>query len=170
VKVITWNQQQLNEIKRELLPIVRRNRSKIATTDAYSSFGGGDAGTAHRLQVVKLCLTTCRSVLFCAGMLSLFVLGTVICASLPFTKSTRAQHLPFPLCLKFTSPCTNPLGQHSPASSLRPYPSSHAPALAKLVALVWGSNRANHGTLSLPGKKPFLRKCNAGNAYPLHVC
>eukprot|EP00884_Botryococcus_braunii_P021811 jgi/Botrbrau1/8313/Bobra.0081s0002.1 len=50
LKVITWNQQQLNEIKRELLPIIRRNRSKSATTDAYSSFGGGESGNSHRLQ------------------------------------------------------------------------------------------------------------------------
>lgn len=50
-QVTTWNQQQLGEIKRELMQVLRRNRGKNATADAYSSLNQAEAGASHRLQV-----------------------------------------------------------------------------------------------------------------------
>jgi len=55
LKVSFWNVQQLNEAKREIAPIVARNRAKSKTTAAYTDLhrrsGGADGGGAMAVQV-----------------------------------------------------------------------------------------------------------------------
>ena len=48
LKVSFYNVQQLNEAKREIAPIVSKNRAKARTTAAYTDLhrGGGDGGAA----------------------------------------------------------------------------------------------------------------------------
>ena len=48
LQVTFWNVQQLMDVKRELMPALRRNRAKAATRDAYSAFGAGDASRSAR--------------------------------------------------------------------------------------------------------------------------
>ena len=48
LQVTFWNVQQLMDVKRELMPALRRNRAKSATRDAYSAFGAGDASKSAR--------------------------------------------------------------------------------------------------------------------------
>ncbi len=51
-QVSFWTVQQLMDVKRDLMPVLRRNRSKAATTDAYSAFAqDGQKSGANRLQV-----------------------------------------------------------------------------------------------------------------------
>ncbi len=51
-QVSFWTVQQLMDVKRDLMPALRRNRTKAATTDAYSSFAqDGQKSSANRLQV-----------------------------------------------------------------------------------------------------------------------
>ena len=56
LKVSFWNVQQLNEAKREIAPIVARNRAKSKTTAAYadlhrSGTGGVEGGGVMAVQV-----------------------------------------------------------------------------------------------------------------------
>lgn len=52
VQVSFWTVQQLMDVKRELMPALRRNRSNAAATDAYSAFAPDSYKTgASRLQV-----------------------------------------------------------------------------------------------------------------------
>lgn len=51
-QVSFWTVQQLMDVKRDLMPALRRNRSKAATTDAYSAFAqDAQKSAANRLQV-----------------------------------------------------------------------------------------------------------------------
>ncbi|CAL8464190.1 g3725 [Coccomyxa elongata] len=51
LKVSFWTVQQLMDVKRDLMPALRRNRTKADTTDAYSSFAqDGQKSSANRLQ------------------------------------------------------------------------------------------------------------------------
>jgi hypothetical protein len=54
-QVTFWNVQQLMDVKRELQPALRRNRSKAATTDAYGAFGNAARSGAARAQVRSPC-------------------------------------------------------------------------------------------------------------------
>ena len=60
MQVTFWNVQQLMDVKRELMPALRRNRAKAATRDAYSAFAPGDASRAARSLQVGISL-------FCGG-------------------------------------------------------------------------------------------------------
>ena len=48
LQVTFWNVQQLMDVKRELMPALRRNKAKSATRDAYSAFGAGENSKAAR--------------------------------------------------------------------------------------------------------------------------
>ncbi|DBA81285.1 TPA: hypothetical protein ACH3X2_006902 [Trebouxia sp. C0005] len=50
LKVIFWNSQQLTEVKREMQPIIRRNKNKSNLTDAYKAFGPQRSNNAVKLQ------------------------------------------------------------------------------------------------------------------------
>ena len=50
LKVIFWNSQQLTEVKREMQPIIRRNKNKANLTDAYKAFGPQRGNNAVKLQ------------------------------------------------------------------------------------------------------------------------
>jgi hypothetical protein len=51
-QVSFWTVQQLMDVRRDLMPALRRNRSKAATTDAYSAFAqDAQKSAANRLQV-----------------------------------------------------------------------------------------------------------------------
>ena len=53
-QVSFWTVQQLMDVKRDLMPALRRNRSKAATTDAYSAFAqDAQKSAANRLQVER---------------------------------------------------------------------------------------------------------------------
>ena len=52
-QVTFWNVQQLMDVKRELMPALRRNRAKSGTRDAYSAFGAGDASKSARTVQVQ---------------------------------------------------------------------------------------------------------------------
>ena len=41
------------DVKRELMPALRRNRAKAATREAYSAFGAGDASRSARTVQVR---------------------------------------------------------------------------------------------------------------------
>lgn len=51
LKVSFWNTQQLMEVKREMQPVVRRNKNKSNATDAYKAFGPQDNKQTVKLQV-----------------------------------------------------------------------------------------------------------------------
>ena len=51
LKVSLWNTQQLMEVKREMQPIVRRNKNKSNATNAYTAFGPQDNKQTVKLQV-----------------------------------------------------------------------------------------------------------------------
>ena len=46
-----WNVDQLMEVKREVLPVVKANAAKRAGTDAYAAFEGRDADARCGVQV-----------------------------------------------------------------------------------------------------------------------
>ena len=48
LQITFWNVQQLMDVKRELMPALRRNKAKSATRDAYSAFGAGENSKAAR--------------------------------------------------------------------------------------------------------------------------
>ncbi|KAK9824549.1 hypothetical protein WJX72_011249 [[Myrmecia] bisecta] len=50
LKVSFHNVQQLNDLKRDMAPVVRRNKNKSSTTDAYDAFGVQERATSVRLQ------------------------------------------------------------------------------------------------------------------------
>ena len=54
LQVTFWNVQQLMDVKRELMPALRRNKAKSATRDAYSAFGAGENSKAARTIQVRL--------------------------------------------------------------------------------------------------------------------
>ena len=56
LKVIFWNSQQLTEVKREMQPIIRRNKNKANLTDAYKAFGPQRSNNAVKLQARVLLL------------------------------------------------------------------------------------------------------------------
>ena len=51
LKVSFWTSQQLMEVKREMQPIIRRNRNKSSVTDAYKAFGPQQSNQTIKLQV-----------------------------------------------------------------------------------------------------------------------
>lgn len=51
LKVSFWNTQHLMEVKREMQPIVRRNKNKSNATDAYKAFGPQQSNQSVKLQV-----------------------------------------------------------------------------------------------------------------------
>ena len=53
-QVTFWNVQQLMDVKRELMPALRRNKAKSATRDAYSAFAPGDAHKPGRTIQVSM--------------------------------------------------------------------------------------------------------------------
>lgn len=53
-QITFWNVQQLMDVKRELMPALRRNKAKSATRDAYSAFGAGENPKAARTIQVLL--------------------------------------------------------------------------------------------------------------------
>ena len=54
LQITFWNVQQLMDVKRELMPALRRNKAKSATRDAYSAFGAGENSKAARtIQVLR---------------------------------------------------------------------------------------------------------------------
>lgn len=54
LKISFWNTQQLMEVKREMQPIVRRNKNKSNVTDAYKAFGPQHNNQTVKLQVGRL--------------------------------------------------------------------------------------------------------------------
>ena len=54
LQITFWNVQQLMDVKRELMPALRRNKAKSATRDAYSAFGAGENSKAARTIQVLL--------------------------------------------------------------------------------------------------------------------
>ena len=54
LQITFWNVQQLMDVKRELMPALRRNKAKSATRDAYSAFGAGENSKAARTVQVLL--------------------------------------------------------------------------------------------------------------------
>ena len=54
VQVVFYNVDQLMEVKREVMPLVRANSSKRAGTDAYAAFSGRDANAKRTVQVQLL--------------------------------------------------------------------------------------------------------------------
>ena len=59
MQVTVWEVGSISELRRELAPAVRRNRTKAATTEAYDVFATRDPLTAMRLQVAYLLTLTC---------------------------------------------------------------------------------------------------------------
>lgn len=51
LKVTFWNEHQLQEVKRDTLPLVRRNRSKSRSTAAYAAEALGERSTRDRVKV-----------------------------------------------------------------------------------------------------------------------
>lgn len=51
LKVSFYTSQQLMEVKRELQPIIRRNKNKSSVTDAYKAFGPQRNNQTVKLQV-----------------------------------------------------------------------------------------------------------------------
>ena len=51
MQVKFWNVDQLMEVKREVLPVVKANAAKHAGTDAYAAFEGRDADARRGVQV-----------------------------------------------------------------------------------------------------------------------
>jgi len=67
-QITFWNVQQLMDVKRELMPALRRNKAKSATRDAYSAFGTGDnSKSARTIQVGKLSLNMKRCLVHSIG-------------------------------------------------------------------------------------------------------
>ena len=54
VQVVFYNVDQLMEVKREVMPLVRANSSKRAGTDAYAAFSGRDTDAKRTVQVQLL--------------------------------------------------------------------------------------------------------------------
>ena len=72
LKVSFWNTQQLMEVKREMQPIVRRNKNKSNATDAYKAFGPQDTKQTVKLQVscnTTLCGSLCLVLIAVTGQL-----------------------------------------------------------------------------------------------------
>ena len=51
LKVIFWNSQHLMEIRREMQPVIRRNKNKANINDAYKAFGPQRNNNSIKLQV-----------------------------------------------------------------------------------------------------------------------
>ena len=51
LRVIFWNSQQLMEVRREMQPIIRRNKNKANVNDAYKAFGPQRSTNTVKLQV-----------------------------------------------------------------------------------------------------------------------
>ena len=51
LKVIFWNSQHLTEIRREMQPVIRRNKNKANINDAYKAFGPQRNNNSVKLQV-----------------------------------------------------------------------------------------------------------------------
>ena len=56
LRVVFWNSQQLMEVRREMQPIIRRNKNKANVTDAYKAFGPQPNSNAVKLQARTLTL------------------------------------------------------------------------------------------------------------------
>lgn len=68
LKVIFWNSQQLMEVRREMQPIIRRNKSRSNVNDAYKAFGPQRNNNTVKLQVTNSVLHSilaALSFLFC---------------------------------------------------------------------------------------------------------
>ena len=50
LKVVFWNSQHLMEVRREMQPIIRRNKNKANATDAYKAFGPQKISNSVKLQ------------------------------------------------------------------------------------------------------------------------
>ena len=61
LKVVFWNSQQLMEVRREMQPIIRRNKNKANVTDAYKAFGPQKNNNSVNLQA-STCIAGCFSV------------------------------------------------------------------------------------------------------------
>ncbi len=55
LKVAFWNTQHLQEVKREIAPIVAKNRGRTAAADAYAELAGGN-GSGSSLKVCSGCV------------------------------------------------------------------------------------------------------------------
>ena len=51
LKVIFWNSQHLMEVRREMQPVIRRNKNKANVNDAYKAFGPQRNNNTVKLQV-----------------------------------------------------------------------------------------------------------------------
>ena len=52
LKVSFWNSQDLMEVRREMQPIIRRNKNKSSVNDAYKAFGPQRNNNTVKLQVL----------------------------------------------------------------------------------------------------------------------
>lgn len=50
LKLTFWNVQQLMEVRRDLFPVIRRNKAKLNSTAAYDT-ASGERSTSARIQV-----------------------------------------------------------------------------------------------------------------------